>query len=76
MRFFFHIADKYGVSPDGIGHDCADQDAAALHARHLAAELAKGGEFFRGSIVLVAGPRYPARCPKAYFLPSPPTENP
>jgi hypothetical protein len=54
MRFFFHIADKYGVSADGIGHDYADQDAAVLHAQRLATELARAGEFFRGSVVLVA----------------------
>ncbi|MBR0706365.1 MULTISPECIES: DUF6894 family protein [Bradyrhizobium] len=54
MRFFFHIADKYGVSTDGIGCEYAGQDAAALHAGRLAAELAKAGEFFRGSVVLVA----------------------
>jgi hypothetical protein len=54
MRFFFHIADKYGVSADGIGQEYAEQDAAVLHARRLAAELAKAGEFFRGSFVLVA----------------------
>ncbi|TWB58880.1 DUF6894 family protein [Bradyrhizobium sacchari] len=54
MRFFFHIADKYGVSTDGIGCEYAEQDAAVLHASRLAAELAKAGEFFRGSVVLVA----------------------
>ncbi|MET3334887.1 MULTISPECIES: DUF6894 family protein [Bradyrhizobium] len=56
MRFFFHIADRYGLFPDGIGQDCRDQDAAILHARRLAAELAKAGEFCRGSVVLVASP--------------------
>jgi hypothetical protein len=55
MRFFFHIVDKYGLSPDGIGCEYADQDAAIRHARYLADELAKGGEFFRGSVVLIAG---------------------
>ncbi|MBR0782148.1 DUF6894 family protein [Bradyrhizobium iriomotense] len=54
MRFFFHIADKYGVSTDRIGCEYAGQDAAVLHASRLAAELAKAGEFFRGSVVLVA----------------------
>ncbi len=54
MRFFFHIADKYGLSADGIGCEYAGQDAAVQHARRLAAELAKSGEFFRGSFVLVA----------------------
>jgi len=54
MRFFFHIADRYGVSPDGIGCEFVEEDAAVLHARCLAAELAKSGEFFRGSFVLVA----------------------
>jgi hypothetical protein len=54
MRFFFHIADKYGVSADGIGQEYADQDAAVLHAQRIAAELARAGESFRGSVVLVA----------------------
>lgn len=54
MRFYFHIADKYGVSADGIGQDYANQDAAVLHAQRIAAELARAGEFFRGSVVLVA----------------------
>lgn len=54
MRFFFHIADKYGVSADGIGQEYADQDAAVLHAQRIAAELARAGEFFRDSVVLIA----------------------
>lgn len=54
MRFFFHIADRYGVSPDAVGCEFAEQDAAVLHARRLAAELAKSGAFFCGSFVLVA----------------------
>ncbi|UPJ54679.1 hypothetical protein IVB30_05870 [Bradyrhizobium sp. 200] len=54
MRYFFHIVDKYGLSPDGIGCELADQDAAILYARRIAAELAKAGEFFRFSVVLVA----------------------
>ncbi|MBR0853219.1 DUF6894 family protein [Bradyrhizobium liaoningense] len=62
MRFFFHIADKYGLSADGIGCDYAEQDAAVLHARRLAAELAKSGEFFRGSVVLVARATMSALC--------------
>jgi len=55
MRFFFHIADKYGLSPDGIGCEYADQAAAIRQARYLADELAKAGEFSRGSVVLIAG---------------------
>ncbi|MBR0712387.1 DUF6894 family protein [Bradyrhizobium liaoningense] len=54
MRFFFHIVDKYGLSPDGIGCDHTDQDAAILHAQRIAAELARAGEFFRYSVVFVA----------------------
>jgi hypothetical protein len=54
MRYFFHIVDKYGLFPDGIGCELADQDAAILHARPIAAELAKAGEFFRFSVVFVA----------------------
>ena len=54
MRFFFHIVDKYGLSPDGVGCDHANQDAAVLHAQRIAAELAKAGEFFRAGVVFVA----------------------
>lgn len=59
MRYFFHIVDKYGLCPDGTGCECADQDAAVLHARRIATELAKAGEFFRASFVLVAGAAAP-----------------
>jgi len=54
MRFFFHIVDKYGLCPDGIGCDHADDDAAVVHAQRIAAELAKAGEFFRAGVVFVA----------------------
>ena len=54
MRYFFHIVDKYGLSPDRTGDEHADRDAAVLHAQRIAAELAKAGEFFRSSFVLVA----------------------
>jgi hypothetical protein len=60
MRYFFHIVDKYGLSPDGIGCELADQDAAILHARRIAAELAKAGEFFHFSVVFVAPIAVPA----------------
>jgi hypothetical protein len=51
MRYLFHIVDKNGLCPDGIGCECADHDAAVLHARHIATELAKAGELFRASFV-------------------------
>jgi hypothetical protein len=57
MRYFFHIVDRYGLSPDPTGYEHADQDSAILHATHIAAELAKAGEFFRPSFVLVGGRR-------------------
>ncbi|RXH07658.1 hypothetical protein EAS56_31950 [Bradyrhizobium guangzhouense] len=60
MRFYFHIVDKYGLCSDGTGCEHADQDAAAQHARRIAAELAKAGEFFRSGIVLVAAGREPS----------------
>ncbi len=63
MRFYFHIVDKYGLSPDETGCEHADQDAAALHARRIAAELAKAGEFFRSGVVLVAAGREPSSSP-------------
>jgi hypothetical protein len=54
MRYFFHIVDKYGLFPDRTGSEHADQHAAILHARRIATELAKAGEFFRLSFVFVA----------------------
>lgn len=59
MRYFFHIVDKYGFSPDGTGCEYPDRDAAIQHAKYVAAELAKAGEFFRSSFVLVAGSKIP-----------------
>jgi Domain of unknown function (DUF6894) len=53
MRFFFHIVDRYGLFPDGIGFECADRHAAVEHAERIATELAKAGEFFRAGAVLV-----------------------
>jgi hypothetical protein len=63
VRYFFHIVDKYGLCPDGIGCECADQDAAVLHARHIATELAKAGELFRE--LRVGRPRRYARIDKS-----------
>jgi hypothetical protein len=90
MRYFFHIVDKYGLSPDRTGSEHADQDAAILHAERIAAELARSGEFFRSSFVLVGGAAVPgsmsgrdachgggpAGTCHADFLPLFPTENP
>jgi hypothetical protein len=59
MRYFFHIVDKYGISPDRAGSEHADQDAALVHAERIAAELAKTGEFFGPSLVLVGRPALP-----------------
>jgi hypothetical protein len=53
MRYFFHIVDRYGLFPDGIGFECADRHAAVEHAARVAAELARAGEFFRAGAVLV-----------------------
>jgi hypothetical protein len=55
MRYFFHIVDRYGLFPDMIGFDRADRNSAVLHAERIAAELARGGEFFRSGAVLVTG---------------------
>ncbi|WP_234679814.1 DUF6894 family protein [Bradyrhizobium monzae] len=63
MRYFFHIVDKYGLCQDGTGYECADLEAAVLHARRLASELAKAGELFRTGFVLIA-PRRRARIGK------------
>jgi hypothetical protein len=53
MRYFFHIVDRYGLFPDGIGFECTDRHAAVEHAARIAAELAKAGEFCRAGAVLV-----------------------
>jgi len=54
VRYFFHIVDRYGLFPDWNGFEHADQASAVLHARNIAAELAKAGEFFRSSVVFVS----------------------
>jgi hypothetical protein len=54
MRFFFHIIDRHGLFPDKIGSEHVDQDAAAHHAKHIAAELSKAGELFRAGFVFVS----------------------
>jgi hypothetical protein len=46
MRYFFRIVDRYGLSPDRAGYEHTDQESAVLHAKRIAAELAKAGEFF------------------------------
>lgn len=72
MRYFFHVVDKYGLSPDRTGYEHPDQDAAVLHARRIAAELAKAGECFRSSVVLVArGLPFPDRRRVAIEAPPP-----
>jgi len=63
MRYFFHIVDKYGLSADRTGCEYADPDAAVLHARRIATELSKAGEFFRSSVVLVTARRSRADIP-------------
>ncbi|MGJ4946538.1 DUF6894 family protein [Bradyrhizobium sp. HKCCYLS1011] len=53
MRYFFHIVDRYGLCQDRIGFECATRRAAIKHAEHIAAELARAGEFLRGGAVFV-----------------------
>jgi hypothetical protein len=53
MRYFFHIVDKYGLCLDGTGYEHVDDEAAVMHARRIAAELEKAGEFCRASFVLI-----------------------
>jgi hypothetical protein len=91
MRYFFHIVDKHGLFPDRTGCEHGDTNAAVRHAERIAAELAKAGEFFRSSFVLVAVCHPSNRCSaepgtatavtqrvlpeSADFAPSLPTEN-
>ncbi|MFB6452360.1 DUF6894 family protein [Bradyrhizobium tunisiense] len=63
MRFYFHIVDRYGLTPDGVGGEYSDQGAAVLHAQRIAAELAKAGEFCRAGVVLLAAAPGPSSGP-------------
>jgi hypothetical protein len=51
MRYFFYIVDKSGLSRTERDVNTPTR-AAVVHARRIAAELAKAGEFFRSGIVV------------------------
>jgi Domain of unknown function (DUF6894) len=53
MRYFFHICDGAKVFPDEAGERLSGPEQAIDHARRLAAELTKAGEFCRSNLVFV-----------------------
>jgi hypothetical protein len=53
MRYFFHIVDGSKVFPDEVGNRLSGPEAAILHAKVIAAELSRAGEFCRSNLVLV-----------------------
>jgi hypothetical protein len=52
-RYFFHIVDGSEIFADEIGKSFSDSEEAINHARCLAAELSKAGDFCRSNLVLV-----------------------
>jgi hypothetical protein len=53
MRYFFHICDGPKVFPDEMGKSLSGPEEAIHHAKFLAAELMKAGEFCRSNLILV-----------------------
>jgi hypothetical protein len=52
-RYFFRIVDGSEIFADEIGKSFSDSEEAINHARCLAAELSKAGDFCRSNLVLV-----------------------
>jgi hypothetical protein len=52
-RYFFHIVDGKETFADELGKNFSDTAEAINHARCLAAELSKAGDFCRSNLVLV-----------------------
>jgi hypothetical protein len=52
-RYFFHILDGSKLFADELGKSFSDSEEAINHARCLAAELSKAGDFCRLNLVLV-----------------------
>ena len=52
-RYFLHIRDGSELFADELGKSFSNPEEAINHARCLAAELSKAGEFCRSNIVLV-----------------------
>jgi hypothetical protein len=53
MRYFFHIIGGSELFPDELGRSLPNLESAKRHAKVLAAELEKGGDFCGSSLVRV-----------------------
>jgi hypothetical protein len=53
MRYFFHIAGGSELFPDELGRSLPSLESAKRHARVLADELRRGGDFCGSSFVRV-----------------------
>ena len=53
MRYFFHIIGGSELFPDELGRSLPTLESARRHAKVLAAELEKGGDFCGTSLVRV-----------------------
>jgi hypothetical protein len=56
-RYFFHILDDSEIFADELGKSFSNSEEAINHARCLAAELSKAGDFCRSNLVLVVDER-------------------
>jgi hypothetical protein len=52
-RYFFHILDGSKLFADELGKSFSDSDEAINHARCVAAELSKAGDFCTSNLVSV-----------------------
>ena len=53
MRYFFHIVGNSKLFPDELGRDLLTLESAKRHAKVLAEELRKGGDFCGSCFVRV-----------------------
>jgi hypothetical protein len=53
MRYFFHIVGGSELFPDELGRSLPTLESAKRHAKVLADELRKGGDFCGSSLVRV-----------------------
>lgn len=53
MRYFFHIVGGSELFPDELGRSLLTLESAKRHAKVLADELRKGGDFCGSSLVRV-----------------------
>jgi hypothetical protein len=53
MRYFFHIVGGSELFPDELGRSLPTLESAKRHAKVLAEELRKGGDFCGSSLALL-----------------------